>query len=424
MPFEDDRGLSLSTRSAAARDACCDGVRRLLAARPGIETALHAAIEADPDFALAHAALARAHQIHGRGAQARETMGKAVALAHLLPERERSHVDALARVVGGDAIGALAAIEAHLARWPRDVMVMAPCTGVFGLFGFSGRAGREQALAAFLEPFAASLADDPWYLAMRAFARCEIGEIGAALADVERSLALEPDSAHTVHILAHVRYEAGDDAGALADLRAWLASYPREAMMHLHLHWHVALSALALGDHDAAWATYRTTVAPGAAWGPPLNLITDAASFLMRAALAGEPVEPVEWRELAALAQRLFPMPGIAFADAHVALALAMCGDHEALARLRGAATGPAADVVAALAEAFGAFANDDMAATLRALAPVLATHERLGGSRAQRDLVEQLAWVAIVRGGLDNAWRPRPTRALPARMPAPPAGR
>ncbi len=194
--------------------------------------------------------------------------------------------------------------------------------------------------------------------------------------------------------------------------------------MHLHLHWHVALSALALGDHDAAWATYRATVAPGAAWGPPLNLVTDAASFLMRAALAGEPVEAVAWRELAALAQRLFPTPGIAFADAHVALALAMCGDHEALARLRGAATGPAADVVAALAEAFGAFANNDMAATLRALAPVLATHERLGGSRAQRDLVEQLAWVAIVRGRLDSAWRPRPTRALPARMPAPPAGR
>jgi hypothetical protein len=418
MPLNDDRGLPLHTRSSVARDAYCAGIAKLLAAQPGIETTLEAAIAADPAFALAHVALARAHQIHGRGPQARAAMVDARALAGSLPERERSHVHALDRVVAGDAAGALPAIQTHLARWPRDVMVMAPCTGVFGLFGFSGRAGREQALIDFLVPYDDTLGDDPWFLAMRAFARCETGDLGPALTDIECALAQDPHSAHAAHIHAHVRYEMGEDAQALAWLRDWLASYPREGMMHLHLHWHVALAALAIGDRATAWATYRTAVAPGAAWGPPLNLVTDAVSFLMRASLAGETVAADDWSELAALAQRCFPAPAIAFADAHVALALAMSGDAPALARLRAAAVGPAADVVVALADAFGACARNDMAATLRAVEPLLGTHERLGGSRAQRDLIEQLAWVAIVRGRLDSSWRPRASRPLPVGLP------
>ena len=96
-----------------------------------------------------------------------------------------------------------------------------------------------------------------------------------------------------------------------------------------------------------------------------------------------------------------------------------MSGDAAGLERLRRAAVGPAADVVAALAAAFGAWADHDAAGTLRALEPVLAVHERLGGSRAQRDMIEQLAWVAIVRGGLISNWRPRATRPLPAGLPA-----
>ena len=422
MTLEDDRGLPLSTGSTAARDAYCAGVTKLLAASPGIEPDLQSAIVADPQFALAHAALARAHQIHGRGPQARAAMADARALAEALPEhaRERSHVLALDRVVAGDAAAALAAIRAHLARWPRDVMVMAPCAGVFGLFGFSGKPGREQALVDFLATYEGALGDDGWFLAQRAFARCETGALGAALGDIERALERDPRSANAAHIHAHVRYERGDDGGALAWLRAWLADYPRDGMMHLHLHWHVALSALALGDRATAWATFRSAIAPGAAWGPPLNLVTDAVSFVMRAALAGEAVEPPLWAELAAVAQRSFPSPAIAFADAHVAIALAMSGDAAALGRLAGGATGPAADVVAALADAFGAYAGGDMAGTLRALEPILATHERLGGSRAQRDLVEQLAWVAIVRGRLETSWRPRSTRPMPAGLPSP----
>lgn len=419
MAFEDDRGLPLATGSREARDAYCDGVARLLCARPGIEVALQAAVAADPGFSLAHAALARAHQAHGRGAAARE----AIAVARgcdAASERERSHVHALDRVVTGDAGGALAAIVAHLGRWPRDVLVMAPCTGVFGLFGFSGREGRERALREFIEPFAPALGDDGWYLASRAFARCETGALAAARADVERALALEPHSAHAAHVHAHVGYEEAEDAAVLAWLRDWLTDYPRAGMMHGHLHWHLALSALAVGDLADARATYAAAIAPTASWGPPLNRVTDTTSFMLRAALCGDPVAPAVWRELAEVARGTYPQPGVAFADAHVALALAMAGEHAALAGVRERASGPAADVVVALIDAFVAFVRGDDAGTLRALEPVLPRHERIGGSRAQRDLIEQLAWVAMRRGGLDVGWRPRAGRPMPPGLRAP----
>jgi tetratricopeptide (TPR) repeat protein len=417
VSLADASGLALSTTSTVARDAYVDAVERLLCAQPGIEAALARALEADPRFALAHAALARAHQAHARGPLARASMATAVELAADLGERERGHVMALARVVAGDAAGALAAIRAHLDRHPRDVLVMAPCGGVFGLFGFSGLAGRERALDAFLEQYVAECDDHWWFQATRAFAQCELGELDAARANIERSLASQPHNANGAHIRAHVDYESGEDAAGLAWLQDWCEGYSREGFMHCHLHWHVALSALELGDTDAAWASYASQVAAGAAWGPPLNLLTDGASFLLRAELAGQPRFPERWRTLAAYARECFPNPGVAFADAHAALAFAMAGDAPALARLRVGACGPAADVVVALADGFAAFAQQDHRAVVRALAPLMATHERIGGSRAQRDLIEYVMLAAQRRGGGDGGWVRRRGRALPAGM-------
>src|ERR671918_315969 len=56
----DRYGLPLSTSSTAARDAYVAGVDCVLSAAHGDQAHLERAVEADPDFALAHAALARA----------------------------------------------------------------------------------------------------------------------------------------------------------------------------------------------------------------------------------------------------------------------------------------------------------------------------------------------------------------------------
>jgi hypothetical protein len=211
MPLSDRYDLPLST-GAAARDAYADAVELLLCAQAGAQAALGRALEHDPDFALAHAALARSQQSLGRGAQARDAMARAVECATQATDRERSHVHALERVVHSDSTGALEAIRSHLVHGPRDVLVLAPCADVFGLFGFSGRARRERGLEVFLEPHAAALGDDPWYLASRAFARCEVDRRELARTDIERSLAIWPHNANGAHIRAEKRAPSGASA--------------------------------------------------------------------------------------------------------------------------------------------------------------------------------------------------------------------
>ena len=84
-------------------------------------------------------------------AGARQSAARARELAAAATPREQSHVDALCLSIEGKPVEALAATRAHLALHPRDAMVAAPATGVFGLIGFSGRQGREPEQVAFLE---------------------------------------------------------------------------------------------------------------------------------------------------------------------------------------------------------------------------------------------------------------------------------
>ena len=60
-------------------------------------------------------------------------------------------------------------------------------------------------------------------------------------------------------------------------------------------------------------------------------------------------------------------------------------------------AAGP---LVPALAEAFGAYVTGDWAGVIDRMAPVLGEHERIGGSRAQRDLIEYTLASALMRAG------------------------
>src|SRR5258708_10405068 len=98
----DGYGLPLSTTSSAARDAYVEGCEAKLTMHPGAIEAFDRAIEADPGFALAHAA--KAHAVLERGdAAARASMAAANSLADGLPAREASHIAFFDLLVAGHA---------------------------------------------------------------------------------------------------------------------------------------------------------------------------------------------------------------------------------------------------------------------------------------------------------------------------------
>src|SRR5437762_10114523 len=102
----DRYGLPISTSSEAARDAYMVGCDCVLSAAHGDTLHLSQAIDADPDFALAYAALARGRFLLADVAGARKAAQKARELAARAAPREQSHVNALCLAIEGNPVGA------------------------------------------------------------------------------------------------------------------------------------------------------------------------------------------------------------------------------------------------------------------------------------------------------------------------------
>ena len=195
---------------------------------------------------------------------------------------------------------------------------------------------------------------------------------------------------------AHLCYEEGDPDAARAFLPAWLATYPRSGLLYSHLNWHLALGHLEAEDAAAALRLFGDTFAPDVHSGPPRGKLNDGVSFLWRWELAGHPRDTDAWRVMYAFVTAAFPRAGVAFSDMHIALTEAVAGSEAALkARARQidelARDGryPSGPLVPAVSRGFAAFERRDFSATIDALKPMAGELERIGGSRAQLDLVE-----------------------------------
>ncbi|MFY0527859.1 tetratricopeptide repeat protein [Archangium gephyra] len=405
----DRHGLPLSTTSDLAAGCYREGVDLLLSAWPGAAEALEEAIAADPDFALAHAARARLHAIRAEPAKARERIATAAELvARHGTEREQSHVEVLSLAINGQPARALERALAHADTWPRDVLILSLPLGAFGLFAFSGMADHDQARVDLCERHARHYdANDWWFLTYRGWAHAENGEVSRGRALLQRAYELRKNNANAVHALTHAMFEggAGEDAETL--IAGWLPGYDRAGILHGHIAWHAALVALERGDPERALALYAEHVQPSVSAGMPINVVSDAASLLWRLRAYGHTVPAGLWEPVAAYAGRAFPKAGFAFMDAHLALLEAATGDRsaverraEALTSLVEAGTLAAGPVVPAICRAALAFAEEDYAGCVRILAPVAAEVVRIGGSGAQREVVEDTLLVALMRSG------------------------
>lgn len=407
--IQDSRGLSLSTASETAAALYRDGVALMMAAWPGAGAALEGAIAADPGFALALAARARLHASSAEPAEARRRIAEAEAAVLARGDaREKSHVAALALAIAGRSAEAIAAVLAHAEAWPRDALVLAMPLGAFGLFAFSGMADHDQARVDLCARHAAHYGeDDWWFLTARGWALAENGEVGRGRAMIERAFALRPANANAVHALAHAQFEAGAGDEARRLIEGWLPTYHRAGLLHGHLAWHAALAALEAGEAEAALALYGAHVAPGVSLGLPINVVSDAASLLWRLEAYGHAVPEELWPRAAEFGRGAFPAAGHAFVDAHMMMLAAGAGEAEDLAarvaaldRLAATGTLAAGPVVPAIGRALGAFARGDWAGCVAVLEPLAGEVVRIGGSGAQRQVIEDTLLVALMRAG------------------------
>ena len=209
-------------------------------------------------------------------------------------------------------------------------------------------------------------------------------------------LAQNPNNPWAAHARAHLCYEEGDPNAARAFLASWLTIYPRDGALYSHLSWHLALGHLEAGDAAAALQLFREAFAPDVHSGPPRGKVTDPVSFLWRWELAGHPRDAEAWRIIHDFATNAFPRAGAAFSDMHIALVQTVAGDNAALEvrarqmdELARQGRYPSGPCIPAVSHAFAAFERQDFAAAIDALESIAGELERIGGSRAQLDLVE-----------------------------------
>lgn len=419
--------LPLSTTSAAARDAYVLGCDRLLTMYPGAIEAFDQAIALDSGFALAHARKAQVLLAGGNGPAAREALATARSVSAGLTEWERGHIAFFELLVAGEADGALAMLRAHLKTWPRDALALTPTAFTNGMIGSSGRADAKRAMVDLLDSLAPRYGDDAWFMAHHGMALSEDGQRDAARAKIERSLARNPHNAWVAHAFTHLCYEAGDPAAARQFLAPWLTTYPRDGGLYSHLSWHLALGDLEAGDPAEALRIYRDAVRIDVHGGPPRAKVTDGVSFLWRWELAGHPRDPQAWAVMHAFAARALPVAGVALSDLHVALAQSVMRDDEALAARTDAVEAlaregryPSGWLVPSVSRGFAAFERGDFQAAIEALEPVARESERLGGSRAQLDLIEFTLLKAYLGADRLDAARqmPRARRPVPSGIP------
>ncbi|MFF4037470.1 FAD/NAD(P)-binding protein [Streptomyces sp. NPDC001816] len=414
----DGHGLALTTHAEAAA-AYRGGLDRVLKVRSGAPQAFARAVALDPGFALGHAALALLGHECGAAVDVPRALADAQRSARERADsRERSFVDVVTRRITGD--DGDEALVRHLRTYPADALALAAAVPTIA---FSGVSDLHDDDALGLLRLTSPAYDGHWFhTSLLAFLRQEEGRLHEAGELAHRALAVEPASGHAVHALAHVHYESGAHEAGRDWLDRWVSGRGRGAVHRAHFSWHIALHELALDDPAAVRRRWFAQLAPGRVTG--MRALVDSGSLLWRARLSDS------WRGelpaadvLEAVEREVLERPATAFTALHVAVARTAAGDLPALRRLRDHALGAdqvQREVVAPLCEALAALVEERFVEAARGLDALLPVLRSVGGSAAQREVVEETLLYALVAAGRSDAAR----RLLDTRLDRKPAPR
>ncbi len=329
-----------------------------------------------------------------------------------LTAREASHLAALRLASNLQWSSAVAVLDRHLLEDPHD---LAGHQCALRLDGYQGRFHREAARVARALPFWSK--DEPGYGIMLSFYGFGLEEFGdfAQAEDVSREAAeLEPYGYWPHHAVSHVLEMTGRPAEGLSWMEGRVP-YWTDAKNNnrIHIWWHKALYHVELCQNAEALAIYDDQILP--VMRPVGTQLCNPTALLWRLETLGCDAGNRWSAQLPMWQQQLSGMSS-PFNEIHASMAALRAGDRDAydtvLAGMkRAAAAGgelmPAyRDVAIPTAEAMTCFVDGDYAGAVEGLLPVEANLWRMGGSIAQRDLVEWTLTEAAIRSGQRNIAR------------------
>jgi len=390
----DDRGYPLTTTPEAAA-LYNEGVRRILGLRRGHFDLIAQSVAADPGFALGHAAKALlAYELCAPAVVPDELYLASLAAEHA-SERERSQVFAIQSHIRGNK----RALVAHAQRYPKDALIL---NSIMPTILFGGAVEVPQEAWEIIEGAAPAYGeDDWWFLGTLAFVRQEQLRFDEAMDLAVRSLELEPAGGHAAHARAHAHYETGDHVNGLEFMSNWVLGSGQGADPIDHNAWHAAVHELSLGDVAAVRRRYETQLAPAQMTG--CRALIDGGQLLFRWAITPGAGPAPAMREVADVTgYEALIHPATTFHAYHAACVLAGLEDVAGLKTLANwshrhrqplfrQAIAPLAEAMADLAAGRPGSAADKLAQ----MAPYV---RQLGGSDAQREILEEARIAALIR--------------------------
>jgi hypothetical protein len=407
MSLTDTRGLPVSTQNAAALER----YERAAAETQGYFgnplATLDEALAEDPDFAMAHALRADLAVMSSEQGAMPLVQASVEALARIgtrANARERAHVAAAEAWMQRRFDRAVALYGDIAIEYPRDLVALQ--TAHVCDFYLGDSLMLRDRPAQLLPHWNAEVPGYGYLLGMYAFGLEETANYSRAEDVGRHALDLNARDPWAVHAVQHV-FEM---QGRVHDGIEWLtATSPNWADSALAFHnwWHLALHHLELEDMAAALDLYDRVVHPKESV-VALELV-DASQLLWRIALRGIDVG-ARWQELADCWAKPAEGGFYAFNDVHALMAYAQAGREQPTRQLLATLAARAGDadpngvttrdIGLPLARAIVALAEGRHAEAVSLLLPIRSRSNRIGGSHAQRDLVQLTCIEAALRGG------------------------
>ncbi|MFT6675105.1 MAG: tetratricopeptide (TPR) repeat protein [Sulfitobacter sp.] len=405
----------VSLHSAAALNSWNALVRAFLAHGTSTPQHLAAVLEAEPDFAMGHAARGLFSLMLGRAemwpvAQAALAAAQQASAHSEITDREAGWISALAHWLAMKPSAAIAALEQVLAEAPQDTLSAKASQAIRFILG--DVAGMRRSIERVL---AAHGPDHPlcgYVLGCHAFALEETGEYARAEYTGRAGLTYAPDDAWGLHAVAHVHDMRAEPSAGITLIETHKGAWDQSNNFRYHVWWHKALLHLDRGEIDVALALYDDQIRADKT--DDYRDIANASSLLIRLELEGQDVGP-RWDELGALAAPRIDDGCLVFADLHYMMALSGAAKGVECRAMRarfardacdpGEMAARVADPGLAALEGLNAFAEGRYGDAFTQLAKARPKMQDIGGSHAQRDVFERLTIDAALRAGhLDGA--------------------
>jgi tetratricopeptide (TPR) repeat protein len=411
----DQQGLALAgaPESAAAFNRAMADYYGLTGDPVGL---LKTALARDPRFALGGAAIAALTMIGGFRSDHPEVVSAfraAEAAIGRASQREQSHLAAAKAWARGAFSQAIMRWETILADHPTDALALRLAQDAYFFLGRSAaiRDCAERVLPAWDR-------DNPlagFVLGLYAFGLEETGDLKRAEDFGREALARNRRDAWATHALAHVMETAKRHEEGVAFLKSTRTDWAHAHFMAHHNGWHLALFLIEQGRFDEVLADYDRFTAPKLADDATLDRI-DAASLLWRLELAGIDVGD-RWAPVANTWMAHVDDHLLAFNDLHCAFAAARSPEPDHVARLRqslddyerlgsGENRQVTSEIGRRLIDGVLAFAAGDYRRAVETILPVRNDAARIGGSHAQRDVINLTLIAGAKRLGRWNLAR------------------